>query len=230
MPSGVQLCHVVVFVRPGAPEAARLAAAGMQESFRRRHPGQGTANVCYCFDNAYLELLWVDDWAEAQASPLGRARLAERARWRTTGACPFGLAVRLEDAATPLPFPAWDYRPPYLPAGMAIPVALSSADIRQPLLFRSPGHAPPVAWTDGRAGARQEAAGLTEIGGLHLAFRAGEAPGADLERLAALGFLTLGETAAGSARMVLTLSREDGGAARQLSLPDFTWIDAGMPT
>ncbi len=69
MPSNLSLCHVFVFVKPGAPEATGLYAAGMVESYRRRHPGQGTANVCFCFDNAFLELLWVTSEAEVTSPP-----------------------------------------------------------------------------------------------------------------------------------------------------------------
>jgi len=213
--SAPALCHVFVFVSPGAREAAAgLEAAGLRESFRRSHPGQGTANACWCFDNAYLELLWADDGAALAGPAVTRTRLAERARWRGTGASPFGIAVR---GATP--FAAWDYRPPYLPAGMSIPVALSSEDPRQPFLFRSPGDARPDAWTDGRAGGRQAAAGLAEITGVHLDVTV--SPTDDLRGLEAAGLLTLGRAEA--PRMVVTLSRGDGGPPRRLSLPDFRW-------
>jgi hypothetical protein len=54
----VELDHIFLMVRPGALEASGLARAGLCESFRRDHPGQGSSNLCYCFDNAHLELLW----------------------------------------------------------------------------------------------------------------------------------------------------------------------------
>jgi hypothetical protein len=50
----VKIDHLFVFVEPPATEAAELEQAGLRESFRRRHPGQGTTNACFCFDNAYL--------------------------------------------------------------------------------------------------------------------------------------------------------------------------------
>ena len=209
------LCHVFVFTEPGAPERAALEAAGLRESYRRAHPGQGTANVCYCLDNAYLELLWVEDAGDLASAPIARTRLAERSRWRETGASPFGLSLR-----GAMPFDAWEFRPPYLPPGMAIPVALSSEDPRQPFLFRSPGDARPDAWTDGRAGDRQRAAGLAEIAGVRLEFPAGVEPGPDWRALEASGLLVLGRGPA--PRLELTLSRRDGGRPWRLSLPDFT--------
>lgn len=211
------LDHLFTFVEPGAPEAERLARDGLRESYSRAHPGQGTANICYCFDNAYLELLWQTDRAEIAAPALARTGLAERADWRRNGACPFGIGLR----GASLPFETWDYCPPYLPHGWAIPVGAASADPRQPFLFRSPGDSRPDAWTDGKAGLRQQGAGLAEIAGLHLDFPAGLEPGVEVLMLAAAGLLTLG--AADNWRLTLTLSHSGTGPARRLSLPDFTW-------
>jgi len=215
----VHLDHVFVFTAPGAPEAAALTAAGLRESFRRAHPGQGTANVCYCFDNAYLELLWADDGAGPAAPAAARTGLGVRADWRRSGASPFGIAVR---GAGPLPFATWDYAAPFLPDGATIPVALDSDDPRQPFLFRSPGNARPADWTDGRAGPRQRAAGLTGIAGVHLDLPPGLAPAPALTALAAAGLIALG-TADAAPRLVLALARADGGPPRRLSLPDLVW-------
>jgi hypothetical protein len=213
------LDHLFVFVAPDGPEAGRLAALGLAESFRRSHPGQGTANACFCFDNAYLELLWIADAHEAAACVLGRCGLMARANWRTTGASPFGIALRNADPAAVPPFPCWDYAAPFLPAGMTIPVATASDDPRQPLLFRSPGNARPDQWTDGRAGARQNAAGLAEIVGVRLGFPAGVAPDPVFNTLAAQGLIALDRGVA-APTMELELSRVDGGAHVRLRLPD----------
>ncbi|MCR6631979.1 MAG: VOC family protein [Magnetospirillum sp.] len=209
------LCHVFVFVEDRAAALAALKACGLEESFSRSHDGQGTANVAACFDNAYLELLWPEDQGELVSVSVARTRLAERSRWRETGASPFGIGLRGR-----LPFPTWEYRPPYLPDGMAIPVALGSEDPRQPFLFRSPAEARPEHWDDGRAGRRQQAAGLTEITGLHLELPVGASPA--LRTLAERGLLAL--RPAVRPRLVLTIARSDGGQ-RQLSLPDFVWLD-----
>jgi hypothetical protein len=212
----MEIDHLFVFVEPGAPEARALEALGLVESFRRRHPGQGTENACYCFDDSYLELLWVNDPAEVGAPALARPAFAARSGWRGTGASPFGISVRGD-----LPFPSWDYRPGYLPPGMSIPVALDSDDPRLPFVFRSPGTARPDAWTDGRAGARQRPGGFAEIAGIRLELPRDLDPGPALRRMEGLGLLSV---AAGDRhRMELTLSRTDGGPCRRLLLPDFTW-------
>lgn len=210
----MDLDHVFFFVSPQGPEPKALADLGLRESFRRAHPGQGTANLCYCFDNAYLELLWLTDAAAARSPGVARTGLAERAGWRHNGACPFGLALRGET----LPFPAWDYRPAYLPEGRSIPVAGFSNDLAQPFVFLSPGRRRPDQWDDGRAGQRQQAAGLREISAIELILPAGVTPAAELDALSAESWLqvTLDHDAP---RVVLTLTRE-AGAPLRLQLPD----------
>lgn len=208
-----ELCHVFAFVDDRAAALAVLDRCGLVESFRRSHNGQGTANICACFDNAYLELLWPEDQGELASVSVARTRLAERSRWHDTGASPFGLGLRGR-----IPFPTWEYRPPFLDEGMAI--ALGSEDPRQPFLFRSPNRLRPDQWDNGLAGARQQAAGLAEIVGLHLELPVGATPA--LRNLADRGLLTL--KPAVRHRLSLVVSRQDGGQ-RTLSLPDFTWLE-----
>src|SRR5688572_7246379 len=58
----VELDHVFIVVTPGAAaEIAALRAAGFTVAADpRKHDGQGTASVAAYFENAYLELIWVD--------------------------------------------------------------------------------------------------------------------------------------------------------------------------
>lgn len=122
---------------PGGPEGARLAAV-LPPARERAHPGQGTANRCWFVGGLMVELLWLADAGEAAAGPAAPLRFADRADWRTTGACPFGVALRDEG---PPPFRGWDYRPRYLPAGRSIPVA--EGPVTEPVLFVTPGRAVP---------------------------------------------------------------------------------------
>lgn len=161
--TGFELDHIFVFVdetetKPEGGVVERLSALGLEPSFTRRHGGQGTANICYALDNAYLELLYVVDEDELKASPLGRAGFAGRARWRETGASPFGIACR-----GALPGESWTYRNPDFPPGISIAISEESDDPAMPFVFSSPGKAPPSAWIDGRAGRRQTASGLTRL-------------------------------------------------------------------
>ncbi|BBE74582.1 VOC family protein [Oharaeibacter diazotrophicus] len=211
----LRLDHVFLFVelaeaRPGGAVHDRLAAAGLVPSYERRHHGQGTANVCWCFDDAYLELLFVVDPDEIAAPATARSRLAERARWRTTGASPVGIGLR----GGALPLPTWEYRFEGLPPGLSIPVAAASDDVRRPFVFVSPGTRPPVEWTDGHAGVRQVAAGWT---GFAVEIDTGAAPAGDLEALvSAVPGVTLARRPAAPLNLVLT---GPGGRRRRIELP-----------
>jgi Glyoxalase-like domain len=53
--------HAFIACSPGAPEAGALLRLGFIEGQGNTHPGQGTANRRFFFENFMLELLWVAD-------------------------------------------------------------------------------------------------------------------------------------------------------------------------
>src|SRR3954471_13665584 len=132
-----ELDHLYILAQPGAPEAERLIALGLTEGTPNVHPGQGTANRRFYFHNAMLELIFVTDEPAARSPLVAPTRLWERSRWRQTAACPFGLCLHTTGDPTPPPFPTLDYLPPYLPPGMAIPIARSTMAV-EPMLFINP--------------------------------------------------------------------------------------------
>ncbi len=135
------LDHLFIFIDSPGPAIAALAQFGLAESYRRRHPGQGTENVCYRLDNAYLELLWVNDRTEVDSALVAPTGLGPRSRWQAEGTCPFGVALHGDGAP---PFATWPYRPPYLPPQIpGIAMAADSADAQGPLFFVSPGGGAP---------------------------------------------------------------------------------------
>jgi hypothetical protein len=132
----MELDHVFVCVSQGAPEAARLAGFGLSEGAPNRHPGQGTACRRFFFENAYLELVWVDEPAECQSANVRPTGLWERWSGRGFGASPFGIALRPAGQEQPqAPFPTWPYRPAYLPDPLEIQIATNSQVVTEPLLF-----------------------------------------------------------------------------------------------
>ena len=134
----VELDHVFVCCAVGAPEALLLVQRGLLEGSPNNHAGQGTANRRFFFSNAYLELLWVSDPAEAQREVVLPTQLWERWSRRTEGACPFGIVFRPRTVATAeTPFSTWSYRPPYLPDGLSIDVGRDMA-LTEPQLFYLP--------------------------------------------------------------------------------------------
>jgi hypothetical protein len=133
----VELDHFFVLVSRGAPEADLLRAFGLTEGSANTHQGQGTANRRFFFHNAFLELVWVEDEAEAASDLAARTRLGERWQRRGQGASPFGIGFRPGRSPDSMqaPFDTWDYRPPYLPPELSIQMATSSQRVSEPLLF-----------------------------------------------------------------------------------------------
>src|ERR1700740_2060108 len=112
----IELDHLFVCTALGAPEAEKLVEFGLHEGPPNQHPGQGTACRRFSFANAMIELFWVSDAAEAQNEKTRRTMLWERWSGRDGSASPFGICLRPADShATGPPFPAWEYRPGYLP-------------------------------------------------------------------------------------------------------------------
>lgn len=114
-----------------------LTKFGLTFTERRVHHGQGTANACASFENAYLEILRphnLDELRSDLVKPLG---LDERLRWRTTGACPFGLCFRpgSEEDRSASSFERWEYAAPYLPSGTAMPIVTPAGCVEEPLVF-----------------------------------------------------------------------------------------------
>jgi len=134
----LELDHAFICCSPGAPEGDALIYVGLTEGSPNTHPGQGTSNRRFFFRNAFLELLWVSEPAEARSEQTRRTRLWERWSGRASGACPFGIVFRPKSAsAATAPFATWEYRPKYLPSGMAIEFA-EGVPIEEPELVCLP--------------------------------------------------------------------------------------------
>ncbi len=219
----MELDHLIVFTTADAPEVARLEALGLTPSYRRTHAGQGTANACFCFENAYLEILWVTYEAETRSAPVARLQLAARAQWRTGATNPFGIAWRPTMVGERGP-PCWPCTPPYLPAGAAIAVATASDDLSQPLLFSFPGSLPPRDWPPARRGNLQAAGGFgrLEMQTLRLPNHGPTSPA--LHQVAAALGAGIETDPCGSYANDVTLTCADGTSPRWLRFPDCDWL------
>ncbi len=216
----MEIDHVFFLIEEGDRYPEWLESLGLVETYRREHPGQGTANICYCFDDIYLELLWVTDRNDIRSPPITRTGLLLRSQWRSNGSCPFGLAWREGPGGVGFDLPCWIFKPPYLPKDMAIQVAVDSDDPRQPFMFQSPGTAAPVDWPPDRRGELQRAAGLDAVTGVTLAIPAGAPPSPALKLLADQTILDLVTGDGAAASLTLTAERRDGSGAMQIALPN----------
>ncbi len=138
-----ELDHIFIFTQKEAPEAEALIDLGLEEGPRNIHPGQGTSNRRFFFEQTFLELLWVYDEAEVQSAMIASTRLWERSRSQETGFSPFGLCVRptieaLAQQENLLIPETWGYKPPYLPPRTQIDVAQNDAYPAEPMLFQTP--------------------------------------------------------------------------------------------
>lgn len=162
--SQFELDHLFVSASPGAPEIEPILALGLLEGTRNVHPGQGTANRRIFFHNVMLEFLWLTDAEEARSEVIRRTGLADRADPMRQDVCPFGVCLRAVDGADyPLPFATWDYRPPYLPPGMSIPMAESADKLNEPLIFAIPFGGRPDHYPADRRQPIEHPAGLRQV-------------------------------------------------------------------
>jgi hypothetical protein len=193
------LDHVFVCCDRGAPEAEALVAAGLVEGARNVHEGQGTANRRFFFEDGYLELLWVEDEAEARSEPAAQTRLHERWAGRHDGGCPFGIAFStVEGGAFDPPFATWPYRPAYLPPDQAILFAQGTS-LAEPELFCLP-------WPrrrDGAAAPPRHPAGLERLVAVSVGLPDGCVPSQASRRAQAAGLVAFHRSA--RHELVLTL-------------------------
>jgi hypothetical protein len=165
----VELDHVFLMVSRGAPEADDIADLGFSEGEPNRHPGQGTACRRFFFANAYLELLWIEKPEEAQAMPTSPLGLWERWSGRHGGACPIGVVLRpAGGGGQSPPFPAWQYRPAYLPPNLALHVGGNAGLIEEPLIVYIPARRRPDAFPARQRQPLEHIAGLSEMTGLRI--------------------------------------------------------------
>lgn len=143
-----ELDHVFVCTDLDAPEASQLGAVGLTEARSVTHPGQGTANRCFLFHNAYLELIWVHDQHEARSRLTERTRLFERWNGRAGAACPFGICLRPRGhpGGNDRPFGTWDYVPQYVSASNPIRVGTNNDRLAEPMLFFIESASRPDSW------------------------------------------------------------------------------------
>ena len=157
------LDHAFIWVSRGGKEADALLEAGFTEGPANTHPGQGTANRRFFFNTFMLELLWVENEAEATSPTIAPTSFMERWQGRGKTSSPFGLVFRSDDEEK-LPFGGWKFSPPYLPPGFFFWIGEQAPLLDQPLIFVMP----PCLQAPPRKDAGGELEGFRELTGLNL--------------------------------------------------------------
>lgn len=215
-----QIDHVFVMVESLETAAQKLTAQGLHETRRRQHPGQGTENVCFAFDNLFVELLTINNIADVQSPLIKRTQLYERAQWKTQQTCPFGIAWRKQEGSPNVSAPTWPFCPPYLPAGMSVPVLTSSDDPREPFLFLGIGSTAPKDWPAEQRGKLQHQADLYGVSAVSLSLPNATTASEGLSAFATATELTIHNNADKTYGMQLQISDVHGKHSAQLRLPD----------
>jgi hypothetical protein len=119
----LEIDHLLIYSKPGAPERAALVNAGFVISPDvNHHDGQGTSSVTVEFANGYFELLYPDPAVSVSPNMASVAQLfRDRSNWRTTGLSPFGLQYR-RTPSTPaeFPFPTVKVHSDWMSAGQTL--------------------------------------------------------------------------------------------------------------
>jgi len=131
----MEIDHIFICVPPGAKEAELLMDFGFKEGSANIHPGQGTANRRFFFDNVMIELLFLTNADEARSKLTRPTMLYERLISEDDKVSPFGICFRPaeSDDNRQASFPCWAYRPTYLPPDLHIDVG--NAPIDEPMWF-----------------------------------------------------------------------------------------------
>jgi len=137
--------HLFICVDKPAAEANQLKEFGLTEGTPSQHPGQGTANRRFFFQNSFIELLFIANQDELHSELTKPTNLYERFPPGLSGASPFGVCFRPSSGSnTEAPFQSWSYKPKYLPQELHIPVA-KSPSIEPMWFFLSFGSRPDMA-------------------------------------------------------------------------------------
>jgi hypothetical protein len=197
--------HIFLRARRNAPEGDALRAFGLAEGSGNRHPGQGTANRRFFVHNAFIELLWIEDEAEANGVATTPTQLADRLRPDAADVSPFGVCFRPSHAHDTAPFPMWQYAPAYLPAGMTVGIG-RDVPLAEPMWFFLAQGTPPHAAPAARRQPLDHPAGLVELTGVAITVAGDAAPSAP-----AVAALESGRVAIATGSAPLMALTFDGG-------------------
>lgn len=145
----VEVDHLFLWVRPGAPEAAALRAFGLRVMDEpTHHAGNGTSSVSVFFENRYLELIYPDSTVSDDAlTAAERAARPRQLHWRESRASPIGIGLRPR-ASNPgvLPFPTEARTLPWLRPGTALRFVTTAADSLAPTVWVMPAYIALPGW------------------------------------------------------------------------------------
>jgi hypothetical protein len=132
----MEIDHIFIFTANQGREGDQLIDFGLNEGSSRVHPGQGTTNRKFYFENFFLELVWVIDEEEITSELTAPTRLWERSQFHTNGYSPFGLCLVHSEATDPLFANSQTYEPAFFPLGLGANIITNQDKPYLPWTFR----------------------------------------------------------------------------------------------
>ncbi len=134
----MEIDHIFIFSNNKGKEAEDLVNFGFTEGSNRIHPGQGTRNRKFYFDNFYLEILWVIEEKEIQSEITSVTKLWERSQFQQNRFSPYGLCLKNTYSTDQLFEKSKLYKPIYLPKDKSIDMITNEEFPELPWIFRLP--------------------------------------------------------------------------------------------
>ena len=153
----LELDHLYIVVQPPASHGAEaLRRVGIVvDTAITHHDGQGTASMAAFFENAYLELLWIDSTTADSAHLSDLADFRRAASWRDSGASPFGIGLHfLAATSADLPIPTRRDPAPHLGPNMFYLLLRGPEEPQAADMFVLPPPAAVTRWLDRFRGRR----------------------------------------------------------------------------
>ena len=147
----VELDHVYIVVQPGGvKEIAALQSAGFRIGSPQKHDGEGTTSIAAMFDNAYLELMWLDSTLSITPEHAAAAeQFRQAANWRISRHSPFGIGLRrLPGETSDFGFPIKRESAPWIDSVAAYEILNQPADSLAVDVFVVPRAAAVPNWID----------------------------------------------------------------------------------
>ncbi|MEM8892607.1 MAG: VOC family protein [Bacteroidota bacterium] len=134
----MEIDHIFIFSKNKGEEADELVEKGFTEGSSRIHPGQGTRNRKFYFENFFLEILWVVNKWEIQDERTRATQLWERSQFEKNGHSPIGVCLLNTPESDAIFSLAQNYQPIYFPGGMPIEFLPHPGQEFLPWTFRLP--------------------------------------------------------------------------------------------
>ena len=145
----LELDHLYTVVSPGGvKEIAALQSAGLRVDSPQGHEGEGTTSVAAFFENAYIELMWLDSTVSVTPEHAATVQqFREAASWRVSRHSPFGFGLRrLPGETREFGFPIKREPAPWIEPGAAYEILNQPADALAADFFVVPGRAAVPNW------------------------------------------------------------------------------------